>query len=72
MNVMPKTDNTFLVPDDSVCKINDDILVVKVTIICSYIFLRIELKSRFACTKFCDLLRGIGTGSTISNAQYCQ
>ena len=45
---------------------------LKVTIICRYIFLRIELKSRFARTIFCDLLRGIGTGSAISHAQYCQ
>ena len=45
---------------------------LEVTIICRYIFLWIELKSRFARTKFCDLLRGIGTGSTISNAQYYQ
>ena len=41
---------------------------LKVSIICRFIFLRIELKLRFACTKFC----GIGTGSTISNSQYCQ
>ena len=43
---------------------------LKVSIICRYIFLRIELKSHFARTKFSDSLRGIGTGSTISNALY--
>ena len=41
---------------------------LKVTIICRYIFLWIELKSR---TKFCYLLRGIGAGLITSNAQYC-
>ena len=43
-------------------------------ILCGFTFkfLRIELKSRFARTKFCESLRGIGTGSRISNALSCQ
>ena len=48
-----------------ICIIEYLIVYLEATIICRYIFLRIER------TKFCDYLRGIGTGSTISNAPYC-
>lgn len=45
---------------------------LKVTIICRYMFLQIELKLCYARTKICDFVHGIGTGTTISNALYCQ
>jgi hypothetical protein len=42
-----------------------DVIYLRVTIICRYIFLRFWLKMRFASTKFCDLYTGMVQGRHI-------